>query len=242
MIPGIGTIVNAAAIIVGSLLGILFRRGLPDRLKTNLQNSIFVSVIIMGIAGALANSIVVTESGLETQDMLLMVISLAIGTVIGELCRLDVGFERVGDAMGKKFAGGDQDTFVKGFVSASIIFCVGAMAIVGSIEDGMAGNPQTLYIKSLLDGVTSMILATTLGIGVAFSAVGVLVYQGLITLLAFFAGSFVPAEVIRQMSMVGNVLIMCIGLTTLGIKKLNVANMLPAMFIPAVYALIKLIF
>ncbi|MBR3870217.1 MAG: DUF554 domain-containing protein [Clostridia bacterium] len=240
MIPGTGTLVNAAAIIVGTVIGILFRKGLSEKLKTNLQNAIFISVIIMGIAGALANCIKVTENGIETTDLLLMVISLAIGTVIGELCKIDVGFEKIGKALGNKFAGhGDGDTFVKGFVSASVIFCVGAMAIVGSIEDGMAGNPHMLYIKALLDGVTSMILATTLGLGVAFSALAIIIYQGAITLLAVVAGSFIPADVISQMSLVGNVLIMCIGFTTLDIKKINVANMLPSIFIPAVYALIK---
>ena len=240
MIPGTGTLVNAAAIIAGSVIGIIFRKGLSEKLKTNLQNAIFISVIIMGIAGALANCIKVTDSGLETTDLLLMVISLAVGTVIGELCRIDVGFEKIGKVLGNKFSGsGDSDTFVKGFVSASIIFCVGAMAIVGSIEDGMAGNPQMLYIKALLDGVTSMILATTLGIGVAFSALAIIIYQGTITFLSVIAGSFIPAEVISQMSFVGNVLIMCIGFNTLGIKKINVANMLPSIFVPAVYALIK---
>ena len=240
MIPGTGTLVNGVAIVVGSVLGIFFRKGLSEKLKTNLQNAIFISVIIMGIAGTLANCIRVTDNGLETTDMLLMVISLAVGTFIGELCKIDVGFEKIGKVLGNRFSGhGDSDTFVKGFVSASIIFCVGAMAIVGSIEDGMAGNPQMLYIKALLDGVTSMILATTLGIGVAFSALAVMIYQGVMTLLEALGGSFVPADVISQMSFVGNVLIMCIGFNTLEIKKINVANMLPSIFIPAIYALIK---
>ncbi len=240
MIPGTGTLANAAAIIAGSVIGILFRKGLSEKFKTNLQNAIFISVIIMGIAGALANCIIVGENGLETTNLLLMVVSLAIGTVIGELCKIDVGFEKIGKLLGNKFSGsGDNDTFVKGFVSASVIFCVGAMAIVGSIEDGMAGNPQMLYIKALLDGITSMILATTLGVGVAFSAVAIIIYQGVITLVAALAGSFIPADVISQMSLVGNILIMCIGFTTLDIKKINIANMLPSIFIPAVYALIK---
>lgn len=244
MFAGIGTVVNAAAIIAGSLVGLTIKKGLSEKLKTNLNTSVAIAVFVLGISGALSKIFTLSGKGetLTENNLLLMVISLAIGTVIGVLIKLDIGFEKLGNYMGSKFSKGESGKFAQGLVSASIIFCVGAMAIVGSIEDGMMGNPKTLYIKSILDGITSMILATSFGVGVLFSAAAVLIYQGTITLAAvLFAGS-VSAEVITQTSIVGNVLIMCIGINMLKIKKINVAAMLPSAFIPAIYAIIKSIF
>ena len=173
--------------------------------------------------------------------ILIVIISFVIGSIIGEFFRIEDRLEHLGDWIGKRLSR-NSTGISKGFVSASLLYCVGAMAIIGSMESGLTGNHQTLFAKSILDGIGSVIFASTMGIGVIFSAVSVVVYQGLITMTASSIKPFLLPEVVSQMSAVGGLLILAIGIGLLEIKKIKIGNMLPAVFIPLAYQGIKMIF
>lgn len=219
----IGTLVNTFAIIVGSLLGVSLRRGISDNAKETVIGAIGLAVLLIGLKNAL-----------RSENLLLVIMSLAVGAVLGEIMRIEDRLHMLGAWIGRRM-GRAGDGVAQGFVTASLVFCVGAMAIVGALESGLAGNHQTLFAKSLLDGVTSIIFASTLGIGVIFSSVSVFVYQGAITLAASHLKPFLTPSVVTQMSAVGGLLIVAIGLNILDIKKLRIGNMLPGLFIPLVY-------
>ena len=223
----VGTVVNTLAIVAGSLLGISLLRGISDAYKETVIAAIGLAVLLIGL-----------KSALQTDDLLLVIISLALGAVIGEMLRIEVRLEALGRWIGSQM-GRAGEGVAQGFVTASLVFCVGAMAIIGSLESGLTGNHQTLFAKSLLDGVTSVIFASTLGIGVIFSSVSVLVYQGAITLAAAYLKPFLTAGVVAQMSAVGGLLIVAIGLNILDIKKLRIGNMLPGLFIPLIYDMLQ---
>ncbi len=219
----IGTIVNSVAVVIGCLIGFLIK----GRLKTNISNTIMsglgLCVLYIGVSGAL-----------KGEDTLLMIICIVIGALIGELIDIDKWLSRLGEIIERKVnkVGKSNISIAEGFVSASLLFCVGAMAIVGSLESGLRGNHDTLFAKSLLDGVTSIILTSTLGIGVIFSAVTIFIYQGLITLGAGMLANVLSESVINNMTAVGSLLIIGLGFNILGITKIKVANMLPAVILP----------
>ena len=223
----LGAIVNTVAIIVGSLLGVSLRRGISDKYKETVIGAIGLAVLLIGL-----------KSALQTDALLLVIFSLALGAVIGEILHIEDRLEAVGRWIGNRL-GRAGEGVSQGFVTASLVFCVGSMAIVGSMESGLTGNHQTLFAKSALDGLTSIIFSSTLGIGVLFSSISVFVYQGFITMTASLMKPFLIPPVINQMSGVGGLLIMAIGINLLEIKKINVGNMLPAIFIPLIYDMLK---
>ena len=223
----LGTIVNTLAIIAGSLVGLLFRGGIPQDYSRTIMHAIGLAVLLIGLKAAL-----------QSDAILLIIISLAVGSLAGELLRIEDRLEKLGHWMGRCLSR-DNSGIAKGFVSASLIFCVGAMAIVGAMESGLSGAHQTLYAKSILDGIGSLLFASTMGIGVLFSAVSVFVYQGLITVGASFLKQFLVPDVVAQMSAVGGLLILGIGLGLLEIKKIKIGNMLPAIFIPLIFQMAK---
>ena len=222
----LGTIANAIAIICGSLIGVMLTKGIPDNFKQIIMSGIGLSVILIGL-----------RSALSSDSVMVVIFSLIIGAIIGELLRIEAMLERVGKMLEKNVAArsSDQSSIARGFVTASLLFCVGSMAIVGSLESGLTGNHQTLYAKSVLDGVTSIIFASTLGIGVLFSSVAVFLYQGTITLAAFAIKDFLVPETIAQMTSVGGLLILAIGLNLMNITAIRVGNLLPAIFLPLIY-------
>jgi uncharacterized membrane protein YqgA involved in biofilm formation len=223
----LGPIVNALVIGVCSLLGSFVIRGIPLRFEETIKKAIGLSIIYIGIKGALDN-----------QDVLLLIMSMVIGSVIGELINIDSLMNRFGDWTEKKL-GMSGGTFSKGFVSASIIFCTGSMAIVGSMQSGLQGNHEMLFAKSILDGSISLVLAASMGIGVAFSALPVLVYQGGIVFASLAIKSLLTDPIITEMSAVGSLLIAAIGFNFLSIKEIRVANLIPAIFIPWIWLGIK---
>ncbi len=223
----LGTIVNTMAVIAGSLIGLLFKGSIPEKYSKTIMHAIGLAVILIGL-----------KTALETDDILVIIISLAVGSVIGERLCIEDRLERLGKWLGH-LVSGDNEGIAKGFVTASLIYCVGAMAIVGSLESGLSGNHQTLFAKSLLDGIGSILFASTLGVGVLFSAVSVFLYQGAITLAASILKQFLIPGVVVQMSAVGGLLIMAIGINLLEIKKLQIGNMLPAIFIPLITQVFK---
>ncbi len=219
----LGTIVNAGAIILGALLGIIIKTGIKESYKDTIMDGIGLSVVLIGIMG-----------GIEAGNIILIIASIVIGSIVGEAIDIDKKLDHLGLKMQEKFGKGDSN-FSKGFVTASLVYCIGAMAIVGSLESGLSGNHETLFAKSILDGITAVLFASSLGIGVAFSAVPVFIYQGTITLLANVIKDFLTPEAVNEMSAVGGLLILAIGVNLMGIKKIKVANMLPAIFIPLIY-------
>lgn len=223
----LGTIVNVLAIIVGGMLGILLRKGIPDNYKATVMQGLGLSVLIIGLTGAF-----------KSENTLLMIFSIVFGGIIGEKLRIADRLENLGIWIENKIGKG-EGSVAKGFVTASLVYCVGAMAIVGALESGLTGNHETLYAKSLLDGISSIIFASTLGIGVVFSSVAVFLYQGLITITAGAIRYLLVDGVIQEMSAIGGLLIVGISFNILEIKKVHVANMLPAVFIPILYQLIE---
>jgi len=222
----IGNIVNAIAIIAGGLIGLLLRGGIPERYRETLMQAVGLCVLLIGIS-----------SSLKTDSVMTVILSLVIGSLIGEFIRIEARLDSLGKYIESKFSGTDSN-FSKGFVQASLIFCVGSMAIVGSIESGLTGNHQTLFAKSVLDGVTTIILTSILGAGVIMSSASVFIYQGFITLLAALIKPYMTPVVIAQMSSVGGLLIIAIGLNMLEVGRIRAGNMLPAIFIPFIYALL----
>ena len=232
---GIGTIANVAAIIAGSALGVFARNGLSERFKNTVMQAISLSVVMIGISGTLEGIFYVAENGgIKSRYIMVMILSLVAGGLTGEALSIEQKLDKLGEWFQRK-AAGSEGSFAQGFVTATLVYCVGAMAIVGSLEDGLMGDAGTLFAKSILDGVTAIIFTTTMGIGVAFSALPVLIYQGSITLLAGIIKPWLTEAVITQMSIVGSVLIMGIGINMLDIKKIKVGNLLPSIFMPLVY-------
>lgn len=224
----IGTLVNVAAVIVGSLLGLLLRKGFPEKMKNTVTTGMGLCVILIGMQGALG-----------TENVLLVIVSIVMGSIIGSLLKIEERLDKLGLSLQKKFAAKDgNDHFAKGFVNATLIYCVGAMAIVGSIDSGLRGNHDTLFAKSLLDGVMSIALASTMGVGVMLSAVAVLIYQGGIALLAQLVEPLMTEVMIAEMSAVGGVLIMGIGLNLIRKEHIPVGDMLPAIFLPILLTMI----
>lgn len=218
-----GTIVNTLAIIAGSLVGFILKGGIPKKYTDTVMQSVGLAVILIGLRGAL-----------KTEGILLLIFSLVIGSLIGESLKIEDRLENMGKWLENRFPKAGSGVS-EGFVTASLVFCVGAMAIVGSLESGLTGNHQTLFGKSMLDGIASVVFASSFGIGVIFSAVSVFVYQGFITMTASLMKPFLTPEVITEMSAVGGILIMAIGLNMLGIRRIYIGNMLPAICVPLVY-------
>jgi uncharacterized membrane protein YqgA involved in biofilm formation len=221
-----GTIVNVAAIIFGSVVGILFNRFISEKVKKILFQALGLSTLLIGI-----------QLSLKTNNPLIVIFSLVIGGIIGETIGIEERLTSFGEFLKKKIKSKDSN-FVEGFVSASLIFCVGAMAILGSIEDGINGNQTILYTKSLLDGITSIAFSSALGIGVAFSSIPIIIYQGAITFFASYIKTYLTSGAIAEMSATGGLLIIGISLQLLDIKKLKVSNLLPSIIVAAVLALI----
>lgn len=235
---GTGTLINIIAIIAGGAIGVILKKGIPERFKTTIMQAIGLSVVIVGISGALQGIFTVTSQGkLDRNYITGMILSLVAGSLLGEAIGIEEGLDRLGIWFQNKFAQ-NESGFAKGFVTASLVYCVGAMAIVGALEDGLYGKTDILLAKAMLDGISAIVFSATLGIGVIFSALPVLVYQGAITVLAGVLKPLLSDVVVSQMSLTGNVLILAIGLTMLEIKKFRVGNMLPAIFIPFIYALL----
>ncbi len=237
--PGIGTIVNIILVMVGSLFGLLLKKAIPERLKISLTQALALATMTIGLTGIITACCSVGEKGaLKSDYIILMVLSLAVGTLIGELINIEKKLDDMGSFFQKKFSQDTSSTFAEGFITASLVFCVGSMAILGSLNDGILHDPTILVTKSLLDMIMAMVFASTLGIGVMFSIITIALYQGLITLCASFLAPLLTETVIAQMSFVGSILIMGIGFNFLYKPKLKLANMLPSMFIPLVYYLI----
>ncbi len=233
----IGTLINVAAILGGSAVGLALRRGMKQAMADTVMQGLGLCVILVGMKGAL-----------QTGNVLLVILSMAIGGVVGSLVDIESKMNRLGAYAQRKLEGqrpvapgameGEApqgSTFAKGFVTASLVFCVGAMAVVGALDSGIRGDHSTLIAKAALDCVAAMVFASTLGPGVMLSALPVLVYQGTISLLGNLVAPLLSQQVVLEMSAVGGLLIVGIGINMLLQKELKVGNLLPAIFVPLVY-------
>ncbi|MCL2277166.1 MAG: DUF554 domain-containing protein [Treponema sp.] len=226
----LGTIVNAVTIIVFSLIGTFLVKQIPDRFEEILKKASGLAVLFIGIRGAFDN-----------ENVLLLVLSLVIGALIGEIIDIDKWMNKLGLWAEKKLKMDSANVpekkrvFSKGFISASILFCTGSMAIIGAMQGGLSGNHEVLYAKSVLDGTISIIFSASMGIGVAFSAVCVFIYQGGIALASMLIRDFLTQDMIREMSAVGSLLVAAIGFNFLSTKEIKIANLIPAIFIPCAY-------
>ena len=223
-----GTIINAAAIVIAGALGLFLRKGIPANMTKSMQDGLGILILVIGL-----------QYGFKADNLAVVGISLALGAVLGEWGQWEAKLEKLGVTLEKRIGGGD-DQFVKGFVTATMVFCVGAMAIVGSLEDGLTNNSRILIVKSMLDGIFSIIFAASMGIGVLFSAIPVFLYQGAISLGASFLKPLITDPMLNNITALGGVLIAGIGLNTLGLTRIRVANLLPGLlFIPLIMALVK---
>ncbi len=224
-----GVFANVGTVLLGSLIGILFKKAIPKSLSDLLMQGLGLCTLFIGVQGAM-----------KGQNTLIMILSVVIGTVIGTLLRLDERLNLLGAKIENKFKkdDGNSPSLAQGFVTSSLVFCVGAMTIVGSLNAGLYGDNTMLYTKAMLDLVSSCVFASTLGFGVMLSAIFVLVFQGALVLLAgVLAPLFAGDVLIAEMTCAGSILIIGIGLNLIGVTKIKVMNMLPAMFLPMLLCL-----
>ncbi|MBO4886959.1 MAG: DUF554 domain-containing protein [Firmicutes bacterium] len=233
---GLGTLINTGAIVAGGLLGMLIGRALKEKIQDGLIKACGVATMFISIAGALEGMLELTDGHLVSSKGLMIVLCLTIGTLIGELIDLESGFERFGEWLKKKTGNARDARFVDAFVTTSLTVCIGAMAIVGSIQDGLLGDYSTLAIKAVLDFIILIVLASSLGKGSIFSAIPVFLIQGGMTLLARFISPIFSDSAISNISMIGSILIFCVGINLVWGKKVRVANMLPALILAVVFA------
>lgn len=229
----IGTIVNSISIVLGCIIGIIVKGRLSEKISTTVMNGLALCVIYIGIEGAF-----------KGENTLLTIVCIALGALLGEIIDIDKWLNKLGNYLEVKFNKDKEKEAVsisEGFVSASLLFCVGAMAIVGSLQSGLSVNHETLFAKSILDGVSAIIFTSTLGIGVLFSAVSVFLYQGIITILSSSLSGILSTPVINSMTAIGSLLIIGLGLNMLKVTNIKVANLLIAVFLPILAGMINII-
>jgi hypothetical protein len=241
---GLGTIVNAAAIIAGGLGGLIFRSFLKERYQETITKAIGFACIVMALGSTLSQMLVVNisdagdtlQGSLDTQGTMMMIISLAVGALVGEMINLDHLFERFGEWLRDKSGNQDDSKFIDAFVTASLTVCIGAMAIIGAIQDGISGNHDILYAKAILDLIIIIMMTASLGKGCIFSAIPVAILQGTITLLARVIAPVMTDAAVSNITLVGNVLILCVGVNLIWPKTIRVANVLPAIVVAVIFA------
>lgn len=221
----LGVLVNAIVVVIGALIGIVLKRGISEKISDAIMKGLSLCVMYIGWSGTM-----------ECQNTLILIISMVIGAIIGEAIDIDKAVNSFAKSLEEKFfkKSGGKVSFAKGFVSATLLFCVGAMAVVGSIQSGLEANHETLFAKSLMDFIASIILASTMGIGVAAAAIPVLLYQGVIALGASFLSGVLTDVVVAQMTAVGSLLIFGLGANMAGVSNFKIMNYLPAVFIPII--------
>lgn len=238
MMIGLGTIINVVAILLGGLIGMLGGKRLPARCQEGLLRSMGTCVILVGLAGALEKMLRVENGALTSEGTLMLVISMALGCLVGELLDLDGRLEYFGEWLKEKTGNSQDNRFLDAFITSTMTVCIGAMAIVGAVEDGIYGDYTILATKALLDFVIILVMASSMGKGCLFSALPVGVLQGSVTLLARVVEPILTDAALHNLSLVGSVLIFCVGLNLIRKSSVRVANLLPALPIAIVYALL----
>ena len=233
---GLGTILNVAAIVAGGLIGLVFSRAISARYQQTLMQAIGVCVIFVGIGGAVQEMMTVTADGLQSGGTMMVVISYAVGSLLGEWIDLERRMEQFGTWLKVKTGNAREKQFVDAFATASLTVCIGAMAIMGAIQDGLSGDHSTLALKAMLDMVIICVMSASMGKGCLFAAIPVGILQGAVTLLARAIQPLMTEAALANLSLTGSILIFCVGVNLLWEKKLKVANMLPSIVVAVILA------
>lgn len=239
---GTGTLINVGAVLLGSGIGLALKGGIRQKFQDVLMQALGMATMFIGLTGALQGLLLVDDGTLKTQGTLMLILSLVIGSFLGEWIDIEEKLENAGEWLKKKIKAQGESRFVDGFVTSSLIICVGAMAVVGSIQDGLTGDASMLIAKSLLDFVIVIIFSSTMGVGVLFSFLSVGIYQGSITLCAALIEPWLTDTMIANMSFVGSVLIFGVGVNISFGKKFKVGNMLPAILLPVAWEIFQMFF
>lgn len=241
---GLGTLGNIALILIGSTVGLLIKGGLKQRFQDTIMSGLGLAVMFIGIIGALEGLLTIEDGSLTSTNVMLMIVSLAIGGFLGEAINIEAKLDQVGEWLKRKLKlSKEKDKgFVESFVNSSLLFCVGAMAIIGSLRDGLSADPSMLLAKGFIDGVVAIFFASTSGIGVLFSVIPVGLYQGIITLAAGFIEPFLSERLVLNLSFIGSILIFAIGINMIFGKKIKSGNLLPAILVPVAYEIIVNVF
>lgn len=239
--PGLGTIVNVAAIVVFGAAGWLFGNKIPQRIKDTLMTANAIAVMFLGIGGAMAQMLKIENGILTTGGTIMMTLCLALGAVIGEILNLEDKFESFGEWLKRKTGNAKDASFVNAFVTASLTVSIGAMAIVGSIEDGLFGNHSILFAKAIMDAVIILVMSSSMGKGCAFSAIPVAILQGGVTLLSGLLKPILTDAAMANLSFTGSILIFCVGVNLFWGKKVRVANLLPALILAVIWAFLPFV-
>lgn len=222
----LGTIVNSVAVIIGSLIGLLFKKGIPERVSSAVMVGVGLCTLYIGVSGTLSG-----------ENVIVAVLSMLIGTIVGTLLDIDRGVNRLGEKVEEKFSKtGSKGSLTQGFVTGSLLFCIGAMSVTGSITSGLTGDHSIIYTKSVLDFISSIMLTASLGIGVIFSSLFIFVYQGLIVMLAGALEPVLTTSAINEMTCVGSLIIIALSFNLIGISKFKIANFLPAIVFAPVFS------
>lgn len=235
---GLGTVINVALLIFGGLCGLLFGKKLNERIKDTLLSVNAVAIMMLAVGGVMQNMLSVSEGSLVSGGTVMMIVSLTLGGLIGEIININALVDKFGEWLKIKSHSTGDDSFVSAFVSASCTVCIGAMAVIGSINDGVSGDCSVLIAKAILDAVIICVMTASQGKGCIFSAVPVAIFQGVITIIAVFAGGFMTDLALSYLSYVGNVLIFCVGLNLIRKKQIRVANLLPSLVIAVAWGFV----
>ena len=230
-----GTIVNGAVILVCGLLGCFIKKAIPEKIEKPIMDMVGISVTLIALLGFFSTALTIENGAIKSNGEIMMLICLVFGMAVGEILRIDDYLNKFGQKIEAK-AG--VDGFAKGFVTASLLFCVGAMAIFGALKDGISGDSSVLLVKSMIDAITAFILSTSLGIGVAFSGVSVFLYQGAIAMMATYIQPFVTDAMMMNICTVGYAIVFMIGTNMLNLTKIKLANTLPAIVFAVIYTLL----
>lgn len=226
---GLGTIINVAGVVCGGLLGLAFGKRLPERFQTILIQATSVCVLFLGIGGCMEQMLQLSEGNLVSGGSIMMILCFVFGSIVGELINIDLRLEQFGAWLKEKTGSSSDTTFVDGFVTASLTVCIGAMAVVGAVQDGIYGNYSILAAKAVLDLIIILVMTASIGKGCIFSAIPVGLFQGLITILAVFIEPFLTETALANLSLTGSIMIFCIGVNLIWDVKIRVANMLPTL-------------
>ena len=238
-LKGLGTVVNVCAVIAGGLIGTFFGKKIKESIQDSLMKVLGLAVMFVGLSGALSKMLIIEDGRLSAYGTLMMIISLSLGTLIGELINIEKYLEKFGDKLKEKVKAKNDGGFTDAFVSSSLVVCVGAMAVVGSLQDGLTGDHATLFAKSLLDFLIIIVMASSMGIGCLFLFIPIGIFQGSITLLAELIKPYVTSALVDDISLVGSVMIFAVGVNSVFNKKFRVGNMLPALLVTAVYSIVS---
>lgn len=235
---GLGTFYNALGVVFGGLLGLLIGQRLSEDFHETLLKVTGVAVFVLGIARTLEKMLVVHGSHVESHGSMMLILSLVLGTVLGELLKIEEGLERLGTWLKEKTGNQGDTSFVDAFMTTALTICIGAMAVVGAVQDGLTGDTSTLLAKAILDMVIVLVLTVSKGKGAIFAVVPLVIFQGTITLLAHLIAPIVTPQALSNLSLVGSSLILCVGINLIWGKRIKVANLLPAVLIAIIWAFV----